>query len=114
MTSASDAVRRDEISSSEAVAFQNQIQDALDDLDRTGDTERMAHWLADKHVSGDRVIGFRRRGREVLLYRDGTSDGSNVLTVHVVTREGRVPRRGIVWKIVISIAGSRSTTILTG
>lgn len=98
MTSASDAVRMDEITSSEAAAFQNQIRDALDDLDRTGDTERMAHRIADKHAISGRVVGFRRRGREVLLYRDGTSDVPNVLAVHAVTRDGRVPRRGIVWK----------------
>lgn len=69
-----------EVTSSEVAAFQNQLPDALDDLDRTGDTERMAHLIADKQAAGDRVIGFHRRGREALLL--GTdSDGPSMLAV---------------------------------
>lgn len=52
--------------------LQSLIHDYLEDVDRTTDTDRIAQRLARKHSLGTDVVGFRRRGREVLLHESDT------------------------------------------
>ncbi|MDJ1432278.1 hypothetical protein [Halostagnicola sp. A-GB9-2] len=81
----------------EAETLQNELRRYLTQCDRTGDTERIAQELARKHSVGYRVIGFRRRGNEVLLHEKRTSATGNELTIHEVCVDGRLPKIGTIW-----------------
>lgn len=81
----------------DAELLQNELRDYLERCNRTGDTERIAQELPRKHSVGYQVVGFRRRGNEVLLCEQRSSLSGNELTIHEVTVDGRLPKIGTLW-----------------
>ena len=65
----------------------------LDRVDRDGDRDRIAQRVALEQSRGSRVVGFRRRGREVFLYEEESGE----LGVFEVGRDGELVRVGLVW-----------------
>lgn len=82
---------------SDLEALQTDLRDYLEQVDRAGDPERIAQRLARKQSLGSHVVGFRRHGREVLLYEEPAS-GPNGLYIHEISLDGHLPRIGTVWK----------------
>lgn len=72
--------------------LQGIIHDYLEGADRAADTDRIAQRLARKHSCGASVIGFRRRGRKVLLHE------SDTLVTYELDRSGQLLHVGTVWK----------------
>lgn len=78
----------------EAEAVQREIRTYLRTIDREVDAERIAQRLAREHGLGRRVVGFRRRGREVLLYDEGRGS----LDIFEVRVSGHLDPAGTVWR----------------
>ena len=76
--------------------IQRSVLAYLQTTDRPGDDVRTAQRLALAHSRGTRIVGFRRDGREVVVYETG--DGSNALTIYAVGRDGRLERTAVLWR----------------
>ncbi|MFC6716260.1 hypothetical protein ACFQGT_07855 [Natrialbaceae archaeon GCM10025810] len=79
----------------DAEAVTDAIVEALEKLGRQGDVDRMAHRLAQLHASGSTLVGFRRRGREALLFEQTAPDETGELAIYDVSRAGHVTRIGV-------------------
>lgn len=84
------------LTTADAETLQREVRSYLDAVARAGDRERMAARIARKHSDGDRVVGVRRRGQEVLYYeeRAGTP---NELAIYDLDVDGTLLRVGTVW-----------------
>lgn len=85
------AIHRDD-DSLHGDALQADLKAYLETIDRAIDDERAAQRLANRHARGSRVVGFRRRGHEVVLW----AAGDRVLTIHEVRRNGELLRIGTI------------------
>lgn len=56
------------VASNEASMFQSHLEGVFEEFDRSGDTERMAQRITNKHINGTCVVGFCRR-REISSMR---------------------------------------------
>ncbi|WP_290815618.1 hypothetical protein [Halovivax sp.] len=80
----------------DAETLRTRIREYLERAGHDGDAERIAQRLARAHAQGTKVVGFRRRGREVVLYEAADPDGPSELSLHRVGRSGRLTRSGTI------------------
>ena len=74
------------------------IREYLDRVGRVGDRERIAQRVAVLDCDDATVVGFRRRGRELVVYVPGGDGLPAELVIYAVGRGGRLDRIGRLWR----------------